>query len=98
LVRGHELRDLDGLGLWLLDGFELVRAEQDVLALGEFITLHDVFAGYDLVFLRADVLLLHTSATGLVHHVESNAGFGFGCRVKLYRQRNQPERDRRCSD
>ena len=74
----YELRDFDGVRFGLLDRFELVGAEQDVLALGELITLHHVFAGDDHVVLGADVLLLHACATRLVHHVEGDAGLGFG--------------------
>jgi hypothetical protein len=73
-----ELHDLDHLRRLLLERLQLFGREDDVLILGELVSLDRLLASDSLAVLRADVLLLESGAALLVKHVEGDARLRLG--------------------
>jgi len=74
LCQRDEFQDIDRARRLLLERLELVRREDDVLILREFVALDGVVAADNLVVvLGTDVLLLEARTALLVQHVERDA-------------------------
>src|SRR5690606_1726171 len=88
---GKELVDVDHVRRSDLERLQLLRREENVLTLREFVALHDLLPGHDLAAVRGDELLLDAAAVAPVDLVEAHGSRRFGSRIELDRDGNQPE-------
>ena len=93
----HEVVDLDHVAGAAGRRLDLVLVEDDVLARGDLVALHDLLVGDLLVLLRAEAPVLDARPVLEVDLVEVN-GLGLGRRVQLHGDVHDPDGDRPVPD